>query len=185
MTTLNDIILQQNLVTDKNTLHSYCDYFYQNEFDKYRDKEITIAEIGVDQCGSLILWAEYFKNPKVYGLDLQLRGDCEKNTAKYKNITLVLGDAYSYDALKVLPQCDIIIDDGSHTLEHQLFVVKNYSMKVKPGGMLIIEDIADYNYLDKLQAATPFHLQKHVQFVDFRAIKNRSDDIMFVIRVPS
>lgn len=184
MQTLAQIITDKNLVTDKNSLHSYCDHFYEKELSRYRHQSISITEIGIDQCGSLILWAEYFANAQIMGLDLQLRGNCQNDCAKYANITLAVGNAYSYEAMKIIPKSDIIIDDGSHELDHQIWVVKNLSMKIKPGGMLVIEDVAQYEYLEKLKSATPYHLQPYVEFFDFRNVKNRSDDIMFVIRVP-
>lgn len=184
MDTLAEIIKNKKLVTDKNSLHSYCDQFYEKELAKYRHKDIVITEIGIDQCGSLVLWAEYFKNAQIMGIDLQLRGNCQRDCAQYPNITLAVGNAYTYDAVKIIPKSDIIIDDGSHELEHQLWAVKNLTLKLNPGGLFVIEDVADYAYLDKLKAATPFHLQSYVEFVDLRSVKNRSDDILFVIRVP-
>jgi FkbM family methyltransferase len=185
MDTLAEIIQIKNLITDKNSLHSYCDEFYEKELAKYRNKQITITEIGIDQGGSLILWAEYFQNAKIMGIDLQLRGSCQSDCSKYQNITLAVGNAYSYDAIKVIPKSDIIIDDGSHELDHQIWVVKNLAMKLNPGGLLVIEDVVEYEYLEKLKAATPLHLKPYVEFVDLRSIKNRSDDLLFVIRVPN
>jgi FkbM family methyltransferase len=182
---LAEIITNKNLVTDKNTLHSYCEHFYEKELAKYKNREIVITEIGIDQGGSLMLWSEYFPQAKIYGVDLQLRGNCQADCAKYPNITLCVGDAYSYEALRVLPKCDIIIDDGPHDLDHQIWFVKNYSMKIKPGGLLIIEDVAEIESLEKLKQATPYHLKNYIEFVDLRAVKNRSDDIMFVIRIPN
>jgi predicted O-methyltransferase YrrM len=36
---------------------------------------------------------------------------------------------------------DLIIDDSSHTHEHQIRIIREALPLVKPGGMLIIEDI--------------------------------------------
>jgi phosphoribosylpyrophosphate synthetase len=36
---------------------------------------------------------------------------------------------------------DIIIEDGPHTLESQIFAVQNYTQLLKDGGILIIEDV--------------------------------------------
>ncbi len=38
---------------------------------------------------------------------------------------------------------DIIIDDGSHSYTDALFVVKNFQKNLKPGGLMVIEDIQD------------------------------------------
>ena len=50
------------LETDKNTDHSYIEHFYENAFLKYRDKNITLLEIGARTGSSCFLWNQYFKN---------------------------------------------------------------------------------------------------------------------------
>ena len=182
--TLTEIILSKNLITDKHSLHSYTDHFYEREFAKYRDQPVQIIEIGIDQGGSLVLWAEYFQRAKILGVDLQLRGNCEQDCARYPGIQLALGNAYDHYSLQYFPPADIIIDDGPHNIESQIWTVKNLSHRVKPGGMLIIEDVIDISMLDQLREATPFHLRDYVEFIDLRSVKGRSDDIMFVIRIP-
>jgi len=183
-TTLSEIITNKNLVTDKDSLHSYITRFYEQEFVKYRDRPIQIIEIGIDQGGSLILWAEYFTNAKILGVDLQLRGSCERDCTQYPNIQLALGNAYDHHSLQYYPSADIIIDDGPHTIESQIWAIKNLSHRVKSGGIFIIEDIANDKTLDLLKAATPFHLMDYIEIVDLRGVKGRSDDLMFVIRIP-
>jgi FkbM family methyltransferase len=184
-TRLADIIERHLLVTDKNSLHSYCDHFYEREIRRYRDKPVTLVEIGIDQGGSLMMWAEALPQAHIIGVDLQLRGDCERNCAKYQGrIQLSLGNAYMFESLAHFPQADIIIDDGPHTLESQLFAVQHFLTRVRPGGLFVIEDIARRDWADQLLAAVPFHLKPYAEIVDLRGIKNRYDDIMLVVRIP-
>jgi FkbM family methyltransferase len=182
--TLTEIILQKKLVTDKHSLHSYTDHFYETVLSPYRDKPVQIVEIGFDQGGSLMLWAEWFSNAQILGVDLQFRGNCEADCARYPNIQISLGNAYDMLSLPYYPMADIIIDDGSHAQEHQVWAVKNLTHKVKPGGIFIIEDVSSMEIMEALKAATPFHLRESIEVVDLRSIKNRSDDLMFVIRIP-
>jgi FkbM family methyltransferase len=184
MTSLAEIITTKNLITDKNSFHSYCDYFYENEFARYRDKPIQLVEIGFDQGGSLILWAEWFKQAKILGIDLQLRGNCEQDCARYPEIQLALGNAYDLYSLHHFPSADIIIDDGSHHPDHQVWAVKHLSTRVKPGGIFVIEDVLEDSTIELLKAATPFHLKDYIEVIDLRSVKGRIDDLMFVIRVP-
>jgi|GEM_PF-1695916 len=181
---LAEIISAKNLVTDKNSKHSYAEHFYEKEFARLRDKPIQIMEIGIDQGGSLILWAEYFSNAQILGVDLQLRGNCEQDCSNYQNIRIVLGNAYDYYSLQFYPTADIIIDDGPHDINTQIWAVKNLSHRVKPGGLFIIEDVADYNYFEQLKAAVPFHLRDYAECIDLRSVKQRNDDMLFVIRIP-
>jgi len=182
--TLHDIITAKNLITDKHSLHSYTDHFYEKELAKYRDNPVQIVEIGIDQGGSLLLWAEYFSNAAILGVDLLLRGNCEQDCAQYSNIQLSIGNAYDIHSLQYFPPTDIFIDDGPHSLESQVWAVKHLSHRVKSGGLFVIEDVADPAWLDQLKNATPYHLRDYVEFIDLRHVKGREDDIMFVIRIP-
>jgi len=185
MSELSAIITNLNLNTDKNTVHSYVDHFYEHEFKKYQNKNIKLLELGVDQGGSMLLWANYFKNGEILGVDIEFRGNSADACKKYPNITLYQNNAYDYAFISTLPAVDILIDDGPHSLESQLFTVKVMSNQVAPGGMLIIEDIQSENDLQKLLAAVPLYLKSYTEVVDLRSIKNRYDDLILVIRFPN
>lgn len=81
-----------------------------------------------------------------------------------------------------MPQFDIIIDDGPHSLESQIFFLENYLDKVKPNGLLIIEDIQNISDTKILYEKTPSNFQSNISIIDLRASKNRYDDILFVIK---
>jgi FkbM family methyltransferase len=183
--TLTEIILQKTLVTDKHSLHAYTDNFYEIVLAPYRDQPVQIVEIGFDQGGSLMLWAEWFSQAKILGIDLQFRGNCQQDCARYPNIQISLGNAYDMMSLPYYPRADIVIDDGSHDPDHQVWCVKNLTHKINPGGILIIEDVVSLEVAEKLREATPFHLREYVEIVDLRHIKQRLDDILFVIRIPA
>jgi len=82
---------------------------------------------------------------------------------------------FSADEFKDNPP-NIIIDDASHILEHQLKMVEICYPQLHPGGMLIIEDVNDIMHtksrFDSL--GIPFKLY------DRRFIKNRWDDVLIV-----
>ena len=184
MHTLAEIITQRNLITDKNNDHSYCDHFYEKAFTKYRDKPVQIVEIGIYFGHSLILWAEWFSQAKILGVDIEPKGNWEQDCAQYPQIQLAFGDAYNMHSLQYIPQADIIIDDGSHQPDHQVWAVKHLSLKVNPGGIFVIEDIAKESTIDRLKDATPLHLRDYIEVIDLRHVKDRVDDMMFVIHVP-
>ena len=44
---------------------------YERHFNKFRNKEIVVLEIGVAHGGSLQMWKEYFGDKaKIYGIDI-------------------------------------------------------------------------------------------------------------------
>ena len=169
--------------TDKNTGHSYVSHFYEEAFLPYKDNEIDLLEIGIARGDSLLLWNEYFTNNKsIIGLDNHDQISLEvRNNSKIKKI---FTEAYNKQVADMLPSFDIIIDDGPHNLTSQCISIEIYLPKVKPGGIFVIEDVQSEEYIDVFKNMLPDNLKNHCSFIDLRKVKNRSDDMMFVVRVP-
>ena len=54
-------------------IHKWNHYFdvYERHFNRFRNKEIIILEIGISQGGSLQMWKNYFgSKTKIYGIDI-------------------------------------------------------------------------------------------------------------------
>jgi hypothetical protein len=167
--------------TDKNTRHNYIDGFYEQEFKKYQDKEnISLLEIGIANGASLYLWSKYFKNSKITGIDIE---DRVVEQWKLDDIEYIFKDGYEEDFVKTISSYDIIIDDGPHTLESQLFSLKNYLPKVNKDGIFIIEDVAGHAALNELYKNTPDNLKENSRFVDLTASLNRYDNMLYIIRL--
>ena len=94
---------------------------------------------------------------------------------------LVFCDAYQKQTLDFIDQTfDVIVDDGPHTEHSFYFLVENYSKLLKENGILVIEDIYDYQLIDKMIERVPSGFTYEV--FDLRENKGRWDDIVFVIR---
>jgi hypothetical protein len=76
---------------------------------------------------------------------------------------------------------DFVIDDGPHTLDSMLLCIEYYTPLLKDDGILIIEDVQDYTWIEHLKNKVPEHLRQHIKIEDLRHVKNRYDDIMFII----
>ncbi len=161
--------------SDKNTIHSYGIIY-----DKlFRNKDITsLLEIGVQNGYSIKTWIDYFKNAKITGVDIKIDTGLE-----YKNATLIENDAYNHDFFNSISQnkYDIIIDDGPHTLESMIFFAKYYSNLLNDNGILVIEDVQSYSWVETIISSFPPELRKYVYVVDLRHIKNRYDDILIIL----
>lgn len=167
----------RNVGTDKEWRHKYISTFYEEHFAKYKDKEINLLEIGTGHGGGLLLWNDYFEKGNIYGVDVNDYTNPEFIKAQPR-IKTFLKNGYSTDFAATLPDFDIVIDDGPHTLTSFVECIEVYLSKVKPGGMLVIEDIPDLGYTKALISKTQGH--KHT-VVDTREISGLSDNIMFVI----
>ena len=75
----------------------------------------------------------------------------------------------------------MILDDGPHTLESMKACIQLYLPLLADDGILIIEDIQSMEWLDELRNEVSPDLRKYIKTYDLRTVKNRHDDILFVI----
>ena len=172
-----------NAVTDKGTTHAYLDT-YEELFSSKRDSADNLLEIGVCFGGSLKLWLDYFSKAKIHGIDIEY--PIIKFPELLCNPRVVFHcpiDAYNKNAINHFGNSnfDIIIDDGSHVLEHLKYVVKFYSRLLSDKGILVIEDVMDESWIPILKSETPDDLKQYIEVYDLRYIKNQFNDILFVI----
>lgn len=133
--------LHTGKVSDK--WSSYLDA-YENILSKYRHKPINLLEVGVQNGGSLEIWAKYFPYAKnIVGCDINPK--CAELEYDDPRICVVVGDANSDEAEKIISQrtpiFDIIIDDGSHRSSDIIKTFARYFPYLTEGGIYIAEDL--------------------------------------------
>lgn len=159
--------------------HCYCDY-YTDAFSIYRDKPISLLEIGVQHGGSINVWDEYFFNAKlIVGLDVRQLPKLTVND----RVKLIQANAYKEETANSLGQFDIIIDDGPHTLASQLAAIRLYLPKVTNGGLFIIEDVQNPSWFPQLRDEVPTRLREAIKEFDFRSKNKRPDDLLFTVNM--
>ncbi len=136
--------------TDKEDPHNYSTSAYYDLFTPIADRVTSVLEIGVFTGESLRAWRDFFPQASVVGLDCHpMAGDSER-------IRVVAGDQGSPGDLRRLGEdfgpFDLVIDDGSHQLKHQLTSLLYLWQFIRPGGMYIIEDIANKQWVEVLGA---------------------------------
>jgi len=187
--TLEEIIIENGLDnfwieggTDKNNEHSYCPY-YNAIFGEYADKECDVLEIGCWQGGFIFALSKYLPNAKFTTIDIQDKFSLKHLEAigKDRVTNHQLVNAYCFETLKLIEgkQFDVILDDGTHLLQDELFLFHNYMKFLKPNGKMIIEDI---------NGETMNQLLPHIntdeynyKIFDFRNVKGRGDDMLIEI----
>ena len=75
----------------------------------------------------------------------------------------------------------MILDDGPHTLESNCLFIIKYLPLLSENGIMVIEDIQDFKWIEILKQLVPSELKKYIQIYDLRNVKNLYDDILFVI----
>jgi predicted O-methyltransferase YrrM len=146
-------------VTNIRHCHPYT-LFYDSLFKHNKNNKLQIAELGILDGASLLMWQEYFPNSNIYGFEYndQFINNFKQ---KYNNdrITLTNIDVTNKDSIinsfnNLNIKYDIIIEDTTHQFEDQIRVIENAYQYLKPGGVLIIEDIFksynEQNYINRL-----------------------------------
>jgi hypothetical protein len=180
------IELVDNSRTDKNTTHSYLD-LYQTLLRSKKDTAKHVLEVGIYQGGSIKLWSDFFTNATVYGLDIIHTLQVWEGIKNKETIILHTStDAYNYDLFKTNfldkgIQCDFMLDDGPHTLDSMKQFIRMYSQIMTDDGILIVEDVQSWDWIELLKNEVPEHLKQFIKVYDLRANKGRYDDIVFTI----
>ena len=184
MLRLSDII--DNSRTDKNTQHSYLE-LYQNLLYSKKDTARNVLEIGVWEGGSIKLWNDFFTNAKIHGVDIL---DIDKMWEGIKNNDKIIlhTSSNAYDEsffnetfLNKNIKFDFMLDDGPHSLDSMKQYIKLYSKIMSEDGILIIEDVQSWDWIEVLTNTVPKELKKFIKVFDLRKNKNQYDDIVFTI----
>lgn len=178
--------LADNARTDKNTVHSYLP-LYDKLLLKKKETAKNVLEVGIYHGGSIKMWSDFFTNATVYALDIIDENNVWDEIKNNDRIVLHTStDAYNETAFKTNfldknVKLDFMLDDGPHTLESMVKFIKLYSQIMTEDGILIIEDVQDWSWINILMNETPEHLKQYVKVYDLRSNKHRYDDIVFTI----
>ena len=125
-------------------IHKGVHYFdiYDRHFSRFRNKEITILEIGVSQGGSLQMWKNYFGDKaRIYGIDIDPR--CKE--LEEEQVKIFIGSQSDRKFLReikeLIPPIDILIDDGGHGMIQQIVSYEELFDHVKDNGVYLCEDL--------------------------------------------
>jgi 23S rRNA U2552 (ribose-2'-O)-methylase RlmE/FtsJ len=125
-------------------ISKWIHYFdiYDRHFARFKNKEMTILEIGVSQGGSLQMWKNYFgSGAKIYGIDINPK--CKE--LEEENIKIFIGSQsdrkFLNEIKKSIPPVDILIDDGGHTMLQQIVSYEELFDHIKDNGVYLCEDL--------------------------------------------
>jgi len=171
--------------------HAYT-LVYNDLFKSKRNTPVTIAELGILDGASLLMWNEYFTNATIHGFEYnpKLIQQFKRYNLPHINLHPInVTDAQNvHDSFKnVSATYDIIIEDTTHQFPDQINVIRNAYQYLNPGGILIIEDIfKKYNEKDYLVALGEIlpHFQEYY-FVSVEHVNRNSvgwdNDKLFIL----
>jgi len=152
---------QRNNVTTVRHCHPYT-LFYDGLFKNKKHANLKIAELGILDGSSLLMWKEYFTNAEIYGFEYN-NDLITKFKNNFNNDRIVLANIDVTNKNSIVTKFnelntfyDVIIDDTTHQFEDQIRVIENTYQYLKPGGIFIIEDIFKaYNEMDYINRLKP------------------------------
>lgn len=106
-------------------------------------RPLIIGEIGVLNGASIRMWKDYFDEAEIHAFDVEPKA--LKSIEAIPNVRTHILDAGVPEQINKtfigLPQFDLLLDDASHCLAHQVTCLRECMKYVAVGGLLIIEDI--------------------------------------------
>lgn len=127
--------------------HAYTPVYYDLLHGK-REQIATVLEIGVNAGCSLRMWEEFFPSADIFGIDID--PGCLFTAGRIRCVQADQGDGDSlHRALQQIERnsFDLIVDDGSHEVDHQIISARTLLPYMGSGGIYTIEDLthpADY-----------------------------------------
>ena len=151
---------------------------YENYFEKIRNGNLKILEIGIADGKSLLTWSDYFKNSIIVGIDIH-KIDVKEKKLDRNNIKVHQGSqsdkSFIDEIIYKYKEFDIIIDDGSHLSKD---VKKSFNLlfpALKDDGLYIVEDIqTSYNHFF---GGNPFDLKYSNSHMNF--FKHLTDSLNY------
>lgn len=118
---------------------------YERHLTRYKLKDITLIEVGVQKGGSLEMWSNWLNHrdkTRIIGIDVD--PVCANLKYEQKNIEVVIGDQgdpkFWDDFIKRDIKFDVFIDDGGHFMDPQILTFEKMFPRLNVGGIYICED---------------------------------------------
>lgn len=118
---------------------------YERMLRDFRDREVRLLEVGVQNGGSLEIWSKFFeKGRRFIGCDID--PGCGELVYYDPRISVLVNDVGApitrTQAMRICGQFDIIIDDGSHQSSDIIRAFLSFFPILSRDGLFIIEDMA-------------------------------------------
>lgn len=175
MDTLSQLAIKYG--TDKWGKHNYTPVYYDLFHNKGKRSGVKkVLEIGPAEGAGIKMFRDFFTNATIYGAEIdQERVDKLQGLDR---IQVIQCDQSSFKDLLNLVNTigrdlDLVIDDGSHVPEHQLYTCLQLVPLLPKGSIYIIEDVSD----EEVFRGIPEEWNK-----ELKRVGKRYDDQLIIIK---
>jgi hypothetical protein len=126
---------------------------YEWMLTELRDAPINLIEIGVAGGPSMRIWRWFFSQAQIIGIDID--PNCKRHAGD--RVKIEIGsqiDPVFLDRVCAENPPTVIVDDGSHIMEHMIFSFEHLFPKLLPGGIYIVEDFWGFIGVDAMEQST-------------------------------
>lgn len=125
-------------------VHKWHHYIplYDRYFSRLRGTNARFLEIGVSQGGSLDLWRSYFgEKATIFGIDID--PDCAQFDGISGSVWIGSQNDLGFldGVVSEMSGIDVVLDDGSHRMDHIRDSLSYLFPKLARGGIYMIEDL--------------------------------------------
>ena len=183
MNRLAQLAIEYGCDKDPSIFHGYTPFY--DELLKYRQVN-RVLEIGIGTVNamkhleayhpgaSLRMWRDYFPSAQIFGLDNDPSVMFEEDRIHTAVCDQSSEDSLKETARKLGGKFDLILDDGSHQMPHQVLTANTLiPLLLSPTGVYVIEDVI---WRKELYALLPWPVE-----VKIFNLKRTPDDCVFVI----
>lgn len=130
--------------SDKADGHGYMEA-YRRFFSPYRNKRITLLEIGVGGYESasggrsLRLWEAYFRRATIIGIDVHDKSRLSRGRVHVYECSQIDGEGLR-EIVRRHGAVDLVVDDGSHLNQHQKESFEILFPLMSDRGVYVVED---------------------------------------------
>jgi len=135
---------QDFLTNDGNIIHKWVHYFpiYERYFEWYRNKSVTLLEIGVYKGGSLQMWQRYLGPfAKIVGIDIDEKCKAYEGPGIQVRIGDQKDERFLQSVIDEFGMPDIVVDDGSHKMDDVSSSFQFLYPKLPKNGVYLVEDM--------------------------------------------
>ena len=139
MSVWRDFMTHEGYPMDK-----WAHYFpiYDRHFSWYANKSVTFLEIGVARGGSLQMWQRFFGPlAKIVGIDIQEKSKSYEAPGTFVRIGDQSDERFLQSLIEEFGIPDIVLDDGSHRMEHISKTFNFLYPKLPKNGIYMVEDL--------------------------------------------
>jgi hypothetical protein len=150
---------------------SHYFHAYEAHLARFRERSVTMVEIGVFNGGSLEMWKKYLgPSARIVGIDIDPR--CRKYEAP--QIAVRIGDqgdaGFLQSVVDEFGPLDIVLDDGSHLPRDIATTFETLYPRLDRNGVYVVEDTAT-SYLPRWEGG----LGREGTFIE--TLKGRVDEL--------